>query len=53
MRFKAFLSVLLLLTILVAGCSQTTATKGGELVRLWADPSTLDPHLTSDVDSSV
>ncbi len=53
MRLKAFLSIFLLLTTLVAGCAQNTASRGGELVRLWAEPSTLDPHLTSDVDSSV
>ena len=27
--------------------------EGGKLVRLWADPPTLDPHLTTDATSAT
>ena len=48
------LSILLVLTLLVSGCGgQPVAQKGSELVRLWDDPTTLDPHLAADVSSGV
>ena len=50
---KVFLSVLLVLIILVSGCGPRAEYKGGELVRLWDDPPTLDPHLASDVTAAT
>ena len=35
-----------------AGASLTEPTAGGTFRRLWADPPTLDPHLTSDTTSA-
>ncbi|MBI4283348.1 MAG: peptide ABC transporter substrate-binding protein [Chloroflexi bacterium] len=52
MRSKVLLSVTLILALVVSGCAGQGArseAKGGELVRLWNDPTTLDPHLASDV----
>ncbi len=57
MRKKFLLSVLLVVTVLLMGCAggggKAVQPTGGELVRLWDDPPTLDPHLTSDVSASV
>ena len=35
-----------------AGAALTEPTSGGTFRRLWADPPTLDPHLTSDTTSA-
>lgn len=54
MRKRIWLSIVLILAVLVIGCGQKAPeTTGGEFVRLWSDPPTLDPHLAGDVDSSV
>ncbi|MDO8569062.1 MAG: ABC transporter substrate-binding protein [Dehalococcoidales bacterium] len=52
---KAILSIIIILTILALGCGQKAAApgSGGEFTRLWEEPSTLDPHLSSDLYSSV
>ncbi len=50
---KAFLSLLLVLTVLVVGCGQRTTKTGGEFTRLWEEPSTLDPQLSTDLNSTV
>ncbi len=53
MRRTIFFTSLLILAILVLGCGQRVEHKGGELVRLWDEPTTLDSHLASDVNSSA
>ncbi len=50
---KVFLSILLILVILASGCGQGAGQKSNELVRLWDDPPTLDPHLAGDVYAGV
>ncbi|MBI2832007.1 MAG: peptide ABC transporter substrate-binding protein [Chloroflexi bacterium] len=58
MHKKYLISILLVLAVLATSCgggvtTTTTEFKGGELVQLRDDPPTLDPHLASDVPSSV
>ncbi|MFH0913766.1 MAG: peptide ABC transporter substrate-binding protein [Chloroflexota bacterium] len=54
MRGKVILSIILALALLLSGCTGGRGeTKGGELVRLGDEPTTLDPHLTGDVDSAI
>ncbi|MBI2853063.1 MAG: peptide ABC transporter substrate-binding protein [Chloroflexi bacterium] len=55
MRAKTILVSLLALMVLVAGCGGgggAPQAAAGEFVRLWNDPSTLDPHLTGDTASA-
>ncbi|MBI4186787.1 MAG: peptide ABC transporter substrate-binding protein [Chloroflexi bacterium] len=53
MKAKTVLTILMALMLLLVGCAKQPPAGGGELVRLGDEPSTLDPHLTSDVDSAV
>jgi len=53
MRMKILLAILLTAVLLLSSCAPLAQYKGGELVRLWDDPPTLDPHLTSDVSAGV
>ncbi len=53
MRVRAFLSVLLIITVLLSGCTPARVSEGGELVELGIDPNTLDPHLVTDSGSSL
>ncbi|MBI4295722.1 MAG: peptide ABC transporter substrate-binding protein [Chloroflexi bacterium] len=51
---KIFISVFLVLAMVLSGCTGQKAERtGGELVRLGGEPTTLDPHLTTDADSAV
>lgn len=58
MRTKTILLGILALVVLLAGCGggapqPPAGALGGEMVRLWDEPSTLDPHLTGDVGSAT
>lgn len=53
MGARVFLSVILALLALVPACRQPAGPEGGEFVRLWDDPPTLDPHLAGDADSGT
>ncbi|MBI2830409.1 MAG: peptide ABC transporter substrate-binding protein, partial [Chloroflexi bacterium] len=50
---RIFVSAFLLLVLVLSGCQGQKAAAGGELIRLGGEPTTLDPHLTTDADSAV
>ncbi|MBI2958492.1 MAG: peptide ABC transporter substrate-binding protein [Chloroflexi bacterium] len=53
MSRRILLAAIVLLVLLVPACSRRALPGNGELVQLWDDPATLDPHLAGDVPSAL
>jgi len=50
---RILLSAIMALALLVTGCARHDLLNDNELVQLWDDPPTLDPHLAADVPSAL